>query len=129
MNPEQRVEILRAACCVAGIDGETSPNEKKLIDKLARGVGCGTASVEAMVARAKRDPNFYQQQFKVLKEDPKETLVELIQVAMADGVVSEVERDVLKKIAANLNLSEDVFDQLMVKVGEILAKRSSQNDG
>jgi len=39
----RRVEVLRAACAVAGIDGAPSEAERKVIDKLAADVGVGRA--------------------------------------------------------------------------------------
>ena len=39
MNPMQEVEVLRAACCVAGIDGEVTENELVMINQLAAKAG------------------------------------------------------------------------------------------
>ena len=116
MTPYQKVDLLRAACCVAGIDGEISPAEKKLIDQLAGEIGVGQASIEAMLDRAKRDPNFYQQQFRILHEDPKKSLVTLIEVAMADKKLAAGEIDVLRGLSKNLQVSDQVFDELIEKV-------------
>ena len=41
MNPMQEVEVLRAACCVAGIDGEVTENELVMINELAAKAGVG----------------------------------------------------------------------------------------
>ncbi len=120
MTPEQRVDLLRAACCVAGIDGETSPKEQMLIDKLASNVGCGTASVTAMVARSKEDPQFYQDQFKVLKEDPQQVMAVLLEVAMADGELQESEKEVLVGLANNLKVPTEIVDKLISEVSGIL---------
>lgn len=35
MNPMQEVEVLLAACCVAGIDGEITAGELLMINQLA----------------------------------------------------------------------------------------------
>lgn len=120
MTPEQKVDVLRAACCVAGIDTDTTVRERTLIDKLAKDVGCGSASVEAMIARAQSDSEFHRQQFTVLKADPQETIATLIEVAMADGGISESEITVLREIAESLEVPADVFDQLIAKVSSML---------
>ena len=40
-----KVELLRAACCVAGIDGEIDEAEFAVLKKLADDVGVGDASL------------------------------------------------------------------------------------
>jgi tellurite resistance protein len=129
MTPEQKVDLLRAACCVAGIDGETSPKEQQLIDKLAKNVGCGSASVTAMVARSQQDPEFYRDQFKVLKEDPQQAMAVLLEVAMADGALQESEKSVLVGLANNLNVPSEIVDKLVSEVSGILKQdQSTQPD-
>ena len=85
----------------------------ELIDKIAKSVGCGPASVNAMIARAERDPEFHKQQFTVLKADPQETILALIEVATADGEMSEAEKTVLRQISESLAISESTFEQLV----------------
>jgi len=99
MTPMQKVDVLRAACCVAGIDGAPTPSELKVIDKLAADVGVGRASLEAMIARGATDPSFHEEQFRVLKASPQESIAALLEVAMADGELSENETAVLKSLA------------------------------
>jgi len=109
MTPTQRVEILRACCCVAGADGETTENELQHIKRLAEGVGVGDASLNAMIARAERDQEFFKQQFNILKADPLECLDALLQVTVANGQVKESEFEILKGLANQLEISEDDF--------------------
>lgn len=127
MTPEQKVDVLRAACCVAGIDANTTDQERTLIDKLAKDVGCGSASVEAMIARAQSDSEFHRQQFTVLKADPQETIAILIEVAMADGGISEPEIIVLREIAESLDVPAEVFDQLISKVSSMLDNQNPKS--
>ena len=56
------VEILRAACCIAGLDEHVAASERPVLDELSRR-RVGKASLDAMVGRAKRDTDFYEQQF------------------------------------------------------------------
>jgi len=90
MTPTQRIDLLRAACCVANAGDDVSESEMVVIQKLIKEVGVGRASVEAMMDRAKKDPDFCQDQFKILKSEPAEAMLFLLQVAMADGKVTEV---------------------------------------
>lgn len=123
MTPQQEVELLRAAICVACANGEANEVEQRLIDRLADNVGVGDASMQAMMDRAKRDPDFYQQQFQILKSDPKDSIVSLVNVAMADGDVDDQEIRVLRGLAGQLNIPDDTFDELMQRVENLIAER------
>lgn len=113
MTPMEKVEILRACCCVAGADGECSPGEIRLLQKLASQVGVGQASLTAMTQRSESDPQFYEQQFKILKTDPKQTMAILMQTALVDGKLNPEEHRVLGGLANNLGVPNDVFEQLL----------------
>jgi uncharacterized tellurite resistance protein B-like protein len=118
MTPTQRVEILRACCCVAGADGKTTAEELKHIKRLADSVGVGEASLNAMIARAERDSGFYRQQFNVLKADPLQCLDVLLKVATANGMVKESELEVLKGLAGQLDIGEQDFRSRVAAVLE-----------
>lgn len=113
MTPMQKVEVLRAACCVAGIDGNVDDGELNLLARMAKEVGVGKASLAAMVQRASTDPQFHKEQFKILKEDPQQCLATVLEVALADGKVTEAETHVLKSLSDNLKVPGDVFDELL----------------
>lgn len=119
MNPMFKVELLRAACCVAGIDGEIDEAEFAVLKKLADDVGVGDASLSAMMNRAKSDPDFYQEQFRVLKADPKESMAVLLQVALADRNVVDGEKVVLAKLGERLGVTQAIFDELMSRVQQM----------
>ena len=120
MTPTQRIDLLRAACCVANADGATSESEMVLVNKLIKEVGVGRASVEAMMDRAKIDLTFCEDQFRILKSEPSESMLVLIQVAMADGKLTEEEIQVLQSLANNLEIPSDVFDKLIAQVKDTL---------
>ena len=120
MTPMQKVDVLRAACCVAGIDGNIEGVEKDLLDKVAREVGVGRASLEAMMQRASTDPDFHEEQFRILKSEPQECIATVLEVAMADGSVSEPESEILRSLSGKLNVPDDVFDELLQKVTKML---------
>jgi len=121
MTPMQRLDLLKAACCVAGVDG-SGPPEEEIVNKLAREIGVGDASLNAMMARAERDPDFCQDQFRILKEAPAECMGMLLQVALADGVLSEAETEVLRKLSLQLGIEPAVFDNLIVEANKILGE-------
>lgn len=108
-----QVQILRAACCVAGIDGNVAPEELPLLQRLAQAAGVGGASFKAMLEQAQGDPNFYQQQFRVLKTDPEVTMKVLFAIAMADCRLREEERVILRYFADQLGMSPERFDQYL----------------
>ncbi len=120
MTPLQKVDLLRAACCVAGCDSETTSAERQLIDRLAKDIGVGGASVNAMIARAQTDPEFHRLQFQVMKKDPSQTMAILLEVAMADGKLSNAEIDVLRGLSSNLEVAPAVFDELLSKITAML---------
>ena len=122
MTPTQKVEVLRACCCVAGANGSSGDQENVIVKRLAGEVGVGRASLNAMIDRAETDPEFYKEQFRVLKGEPQETMVLLLQVAMADGVIEESEIKVLRALATNLEVPTPVFDQLLAKAIAITEK-------
>lgn len=120
MNPAQKVALLRAACCVAGIDGEATEAELNVIGKMVKETGVGKASLQAMIDRSINDENFYKEQFRVLKSDPNESMTYLIQVAMADGKLTDSEIHVLQKLSQRLDVPEDQFEKLIAQVSKML---------
>jgi tellurite resistance protein len=116
MLPIQRLDILRAACCVAGIDGDANEAQAAVLNRLAREVGVGKASLGAMIERAETDKTFHEEQFKVLEFEPKTTMATLLEVALADGELSASEADVLRILAGRLKIDSGMFEQLLDQV-------------
>ena len=116
MLPIQRLDILRAACCVAGIDGDANEAQAAVLKRLAREVGVGKASLDAMIERAESDKTFHEEQFKVLEFEPKTTMAILLEVALADGQLSASEADVLRILAGRLKIDSGMFEQLLNEV-------------
>lgn len=113
MMPQEKVEILRASCCVAGADQNTSGAEKQLLEKLAGQIGVGQASLSAMIERSETDPEFHKSQFDILKTEPTKTMAILIEVAIADGTISDSEKEVLINLGANLGVEAAIVKQLV----------------
>lgn len=120
MTPTQKIDLLRAACCVAGVDGEASDAEMDVIAKLVNETGVGKASLQAMMDRAIKDHDFYKEQFRVLKENPTESMTYLLQVAMADGKLTDGEIHILEKLSQRLDVPTEDFQKLISQVAEML---------
>ena len=116
MQGMTKVEVLRAACCVAGIDGTTDEKELSILKELAEKVGVGQASLQAMIDRAETDQAFYREQFRVLKSDPSETIKLLLGVALADGRLGNRESQVLRLLALQLDVQGDEYDRWFEKI-------------
>jgi len=93
-----------------------------VIDKLAADVGVGQASLEAMIERGTTDPNFHEEQFRVLKSDPQQSITAILEVAMADGKIAENETAVLRALAAKLSIPDETFEKLMANVHDMLGQ-------
>ena len=118
MMPMEKVEVLRACCCVAGAGGQTAESERRVLEKLAHDVGVGRASLDAMIERGETDPDFYKEQFQVLKSNPAVAMSVLVQTAMSDGQVTEDELAVLQGLATNLGMEQQAFQQLIDNRGQ-----------
>jgi len=113
MSAMTQVEVLRAACCVAMLDKELDDREFRVLQKLAHEAGVGAASLNAMIDRARRDEKFFEQQFRVMKADPDETMKTLLAVAVSDRGLELNERVVLHHFAQKLGMDDARFDQLL----------------
>ena len=123
MDPSTKVEVLRACCCVAGADGKCSGPEANLLQRMAKEIGVGQASLGAMIDRAENDKSFYEQHFKILKAEPSQALAILFQVAAADGVLVDEEVNILQGLANNLGVPQNIFDEVKEAVIKQLPTR------
>lgn len=122
--PMSNVEVLRAACCVAGADGHIAEREMAWLTKLAEKAGVGGVSLQAMINRACSDRDYAKDQFRFLHTDPKEAMRVLLSVAVADGSLAVREREVLAVIAGKLGLDEAGFEKCIKAAESHLTKRS-----
>jgi tellurite resistance protein len=110
MDTMQQVELLRAACCIAGADGRITDAEREAVDRLADHCGAGSASVNAMLDLAMNDPRFIDKQLKSVG-DHGETIIRLLcKVAQLDGGVSPEERALLERFADKVEIAHDIID-------------------
>lgn len=121
----RQVELLRAACCVAGADGETSDREMRALQQLADQAGVGDASLAAMIECAETDDEFYKAQFRVVSSDPEKALKLLFKVAIIDGKLRKTEAVMLKRLALRLNVDPDQFDDWLQQSIAAAKRKSS----
>lgn len=122
-----RVEVLRAACCLAATDGKIHVRELKLLRKLADEAGVGQASFQAMIDRSLREPSYFEKQFELMKADADSTMLALFGVAISDGQLDEEQRIILGYFADKLGLSSQRFDQLLAASEKLLRSRASES--
>ncbi|MFA9477423.1 hypothetical protein ACERK3_03845 [Phycisphaerales bacterium AB-hyl4] len=111
--PRSQVELLRAACCIAGLDREICEKERPLLEALAHEAGVGRASLEAMLSRAKNDPNFYREMFLVLQKDAEAALKLMFDVAAANQEITLEQRVILQHFADQLGVPRERCDELL----------------
>lgn len=109
------VELLRAACCIAGLDGEIHKREMAALDKLADRAGVGSASLHAMIDMAKTDPDFYKKQLGFVQKDPERSLQILARVAELDGEAALAERVILYHFAKTMGISDERAEEIVPK--------------
>jgi uncharacterized membrane protein YebE (DUF533 family) len=109
-------EILRAAICVAGIDGVVDDTERHWIEKLAAKIGVGDRSLEKLIQQAETDPDFYKVQLNTLQADPVLVVKALFGIAAADGVLMEQERVIIQHFAAKLGMTQSDFEKALATI-------------
>ena len=125
MSVMKNVEILRAACCVAGLDESIHDSEREMLDRLAEHAGVGQTSLNAMIDRAVNDPDFYQEQFKTIRTDPDSTMKALFCIAVADHELSTEERVILHQFATRLGMDPKRFNQLLAAAAKHVERRKT----
>ncbi len=112
-TPMTDLELLTAACCVAGLDGQVCEKELPILKQLAERAGVGKASLEAMMDRAVSDQSFYEQQLEIVTRTPDRTLKMLFLIAVSDEELGVPERVILHYFADKLEISQDRFNQIL----------------
>jgi tellurite resistance protein len=113
--PIQDVEILRAACCIAAMDGEICSLELKVLAKLRERAGVGQVSFDQMIKAATNDPAYYERQFRYASGEPTRTIELLFEIARVDGSVSLEEKVMIRHFAQKLGLDESAYEALEAK--------------
>jgi tellurite resistance protein len=109
--PEQ-LEILKAAIVVAVADGQIIASERGLLNAIAARAGVGKASLDAMIERARTDPNMRDELFRRSTSDPELTLELLVAAARLDGEIDQEERAVLVRLMDPLKIPVHRFSEI-----------------
>jgi tellurite resistance protein len=115
MSELDDLEILRAACAVSGLDGESAEAERALLRQLAERAGVGAVSLDAMIDKANTDPTMFESLLEFLRGDPDATMKTLLRVAVADHRVTTEERVVLQFFADRIGVDRERFDRLLAE--------------
>ena len=107
------LQILRAACCVAGLDGEIDEREREALKVLVDRAGVGKASFEAMLEMAIEKEDYFSQQLDFLRGDVDRTIKTLFRIAVVDGKLGDNERVVMRYFADKLGMAEPRFEQIL----------------
>ncbi len=107
--PARRVDILRAACCVAAVDRKLHEPERDALLELAEKAGIGEDSLASILERALEDEDFLADQLRLLHDDPVGVIATLLTVASADGRITIDERVLIRFFAGKLGLSNVQF--------------------
>jgi len=108
-----QVSILRAACCIAGLDGKITDDEQSLLRKIKEAAGVGEASFQAMLNMAVEErEKYYEKQLDFIKMDPEKIVHQLIEVARADGEIDQSERIIVQHLAEKIGVSAERYSEI-----------------
>jgi tellurite resistance protein len=105
------IELLKAALAVAVADQELKRSEMGVLEGLAKRVGLGSVSFEAMLEAAQTDESFADNILIQSRERARSALELLVGLARIDGLISEEERKVIVRIATSLGITGDEFEK------------------
>ncbi len=112
MATMEDVELLKAAIAVAVADGKIRRSEKGVLQGLAKRVGVGSMSFDAMVEAAERGEPLGANIMIRSWEKAQQALELLVAEARIDGEISKEERDVLVRIAVTLGITGSDFSRI-----------------
>lgn len=110
------VDLLKAAVCVAGLDGEITEQETEVLIHLAHRAGVHDDDLTDLMARARIDGELLDQQLIVVREDPEVTIGVLCHIAVVDGQVSYEEREVIHQFGVLLGVSRERMAEIFEAV-------------
>ena len=112
MKLREQIELLKATLVLAAADGEIRHSERGLYERLARRIGVGRASIDAMIDQARDTHEALEEICGTAIADPQRAFKLLVAAARLDGEISEEEREVLVLMMPKLKLSPDKFTEL-----------------
>lgn len=110
------LEILKAACCVAGVDGRIDDGEREALAILAKQAGVGQASFNAMIEMAVENKDFFKENLALLKDDAERTIRVMGAVAVGEDGIRPQERELVESFAEKLGMEKSRCDALLAEV-------------
>jgi tellurite resistance protein len=110
------VDLLKAAACIAGVDGEITEGEAEVLSALAERAGVRQDHLQTLVEKARVDDDLLNEQMSVVRADPDTTIAVLCQVAAVDGIVSGDEKVVIEQFGVVLGVSKERMAQIFETV-------------
>lgn len=129
MNNIEKLDLLKAALAVAAADGEFKPSEMGVVLGLAARVGVGKASLDAMMAAAKRGDSLASNIVMQSPESARTALELLVAEARIDGEITEKERGLLAWLATRLGIKGEEFQAIYaagIARADAVRKRAQQ---
>ncbi len=133
MSIHEDLELLNAVLALAMVDGKLTSSEMGVIEGLAARVGVGEVSLEAMIGRARREPDLHEGLRIECSTKARKAMALLVGQARIDGEISDAERELLVKISAQLGIDTDAFSRIyadgIARADEIRRRRSGSDAG
>ena len=107
------LEVLKAACCIAGLDEDVGFKERKVLQSLAERAGVDQAAFDAMMEMAVEDDDYFEGQLNLLQSNVDDAIKSLFRVAVTDGKLGSNERGILHHFAENLGMTGERFEQIL----------------
>ena len=107
------LEVLKAACCIAGMDEDVGFQERKVMQMLASRAGVTPSSFDTMMDQALGDDDFFEGQLNLLQSNLDDAIRLLLRVAVVEGKLDPGEREVLLHFSEQLGMTSEHFGQIL----------------
>lgn len=111
--PMNDLEVLKAACCIAGLDEDIGIKERKVLQMLAQRAGVEPASFDAMMDLAVEDDDYFEGQLDLLQSNLDDAIKSLFRVAVVEGKLGPSERVILQHFSEKLGMTGERFEQIL----------------
>ncbi len=113
MKPMNDLEVLKAACCIAGLDEDVGFKERQVLQSLAERAGVDQAAFDAMMVMAVEDDDYFEGQLNLLQSNVDDAIKSLFRVAVTDGKLGSNERVILQHFSENLGMTDERFEEIL----------------
>lgn len=107
------LDVLKAACCIAGMDEDVGFQERKVMQMLASRAGVTPTSFDTMMDQALEDDDFFEGQLNLLQSNLDDAIRLLLRVAVVEGKLDPGEREVLLHFSEQIGMTSEHFEQIL----------------